>query len=64
MGGNKTINLNAAKVLIMYMEKKGLETQYLTQARQYIERVQRLDPEHKGLAKLLARLKYLVSQVH
>ena len=62
MSGNKTINLNAAKVMIMYMEKRGLETQYLSQARQYIERVQKLDPDYKGLAKLLARLKHLVAQ--
>jgi tetratricopeptide (TPR) repeat protein len=63
MSGNKTINLNAAKVMIMYMEKNGLETQYLTQARQYIERVQKLDPDYQGLTKLLDRLKRLVSQV-
>ncbi|MGD8587537.1 MAG: response regulator [Chromatiales bacterium] len=64
MSGNKTINLNAAKVMIMYMEKNSLETQYLSQARQYVERVQKLDPEHKGLAKLVARLKDLVSQIN
>jgi tetratricopeptide (TPR) repeat protein len=63
MRGNKTINLNAAKVMIMFMEKNGLETQYLGQARQYIERVQKLAPDYKGLAKLLARLKCLVNPV-
>ncbi len=31
MCGNKAINLNAAKVLIMHMEKNGLKTNYLAQ---------------------------------
>lgn len=64
MSGNKAINLNAAKVLIMHMEKNGLKTNYLTQTRQYIECVQRLDPDYKGLQKLQDRLKMLVSRVH
>jgi len=64
MSGNKTINLNAAKVMIMCMEKKGPETDSLEQAQQYIERVQTLDPDYKGLAKLQERLKRLAGQAN
>lgn len=62
MSGNKTINLNAAKVMIMHMERHGLEVQYLAKARQYLERVQQLDPDYKSLPKLLLRLNNLTGE--
>lgn len=62
MSGNKAINLNAAKVLIMHMEKNGLDTQFLAKAKQYLERVQTLDPNYKGLPKLFERLNKLVNR--
>lgn len=63
MSGNKAINLNAAKVLIMGMEKNGLQTEYLSKTQEYLDRVQKLDPEYKGLPKLSKRLKDLVNRV-
>ena len=60
MSGNKAINLNAAKVLIMCMERNGMKTEYVRKTREYLERVKRLDPDYQGLPGLFARLKNLV----
>ena len=60
MSGNKAINLNAAKVLIMSMERNGLRSEYTRKTREYLERVKKLDPDYQGLPKLFARLKSLV----
>ncbi len=60
MSGNKAINLNAAKVLIMSMERDGLRSEYTRKTREYLERIKKLDPDYQGLPKLFARLKSLV----
>lgn len=59
MPGNKTINLNAAKALIMQMEKTSPTQNGLTAAREHIDRVQRLAPEDWRIADVLNRLNSL-----
>ncbi len=44
MPANVTINLNAAYSLIMLMQRDGGDTQLSQEAREYLERVRRVDP--------------------
>ncbi len=59
MPGNKTINLNAAKALLMYMEHRGVVSDLLDQVRRYIDRVQTLAPEDWRLGEVNQRLRKL-----
>ncbi len=50
---NKTINMNAAQALIMHVQRNGRNEQFLYKARQYLDRVRRLDPANSKCQKLL-----------
>ena len=54
MGGNKTVNLNAAQVMLMYMQKNGKNDRYLYQVRQFLDRVAKIDPANGAFQKLSA----------
>lgn len=62
MPGNKTINLNAAKAIIMYMERRGITSDDLRTVRRYIDRVQTLAPDDWRLGDVTARLRKITSQ--
>jgi tetratricopeptide (TPR) repeat protein len=57
MPGNKTINLNAAKAMIIKMEKQGASTDDIFTVRHYIDRVQTLAPQDWRLHEVISRLK-------
>ncbi|QGU31901.1 tetratricopeptide repeat-containing response regulator [Thermochromatium tepidum] len=61
MPGNKTINLNAAKAILMYMERRGVTEEGLRTVRCYIDRVQSLAPDDWRLADVNARLRKLTT---
>ena len=54
MADNKTVNLNAAQVMVMSMQKQGRNDRYLYQVRQYLDRVRRIEPANATLQKLSA----------
>ncbi len=59
MPANVTINLNAAYSLIMLMQRDGGTAQSLQEAREYLERVQRVDPgnaKYHRLSQMLGRI--------
>jgi tetratricopeptide (TPR) repeat protein len=57
---NKTINLNAAKAFIMKMETQGSNLNDVRLVREYIDRVQKIDPDDWRLISLMPRLRQLV----
>ncbi|QIK38834.1 tetratricopeptide repeat protein [Caldichromatium japonicum] len=59
MPGNKTINLNAAKALLMYMERRGITNDLIAQVHHYINRVQTLAPDDWRLGDVRHRLRKL-----
>lgn len=62
MPGNKTINLNAAKAIIMYMERRGVTSDDLQSVRRYIDRVQTLAPDDWRLGDVITRLRKFTSK--
>ncbi|GAB6042204.1 tetratricopeptide repeat protein [Endothiovibrio diazotrophicus] len=52
MSDNKTVNLNAAQVMLMAMQKSGKNDRYLYQVRQYLDRVRKVDPANGTFQKL------------
>ena len=52
MSGNKTVNLNAAQVMLMSMQRTGKNDRYLYQVRQYLDRVRRVDATNATYRKL------------
>lgn len=62
MPGNKTINLNAAKAIIMKMEKLGATTEDISTVRHYVERIQGLDAYDWRLNDVITRLRQLASR--
>ena len=50
---NCTINMNIANVLLMHMKANGKNDNYLYRARQYLERVHKLDPKNENYRKLI-----------
>ena len=58
---NKIINMNAAQAIIMQMEQDGSGDKLLYQARQYLDRVQRLEPANMEYQKLAKRYKTLIT---
>ncbi|BCU05853.1 tetratricopeptide repeat-containing response regulator [Allochromatium tepidum] len=60
--GNKTISLNAAKAIIMYMERRGVTNDDLQRVRHYIDRVQTLAPDDWRLGDVIARLRKLTTK--
>ncbi|NEX20383.1 response regulator [Thiorhodococcus mannitoliphagus] len=61
MPGNKTINLNAAKAIIMKMESMGATADDITAVRHFIERVRDLDPNDWRLGDVISRLRQLAT---
>lgn len=59
MPGNKTINLNAAKAIIMKMEKLGATADDIQAFRRFLERVQTTAPDDWRLVDVLSRLKQI-----
>lgn len=57
---SRTINLNAAQVLLTYLQQHGLDNALLARARQYLERVRDIDPGDPSHA----RYQDLLSQCH
>ena len=54
MPGNKVVNLNAARVLVMYMQQHGADDEQLGRVRSYLDRVRCQDPENQALRRMLA----------
>ncbi|MBK1723347.1 tetratricopeptide repeat protein [Thiocystis violacea] len=61
MPANKTINLNAAKAIIMKMEKLGATREDISAVRYLVERVRGLDPNDWRLGDVIARLRHLAA---
>jgi len=61
MKGNLIINTNAARAIIMMMEKHGTSEEGLKMVRQYLERLRRMDDADEALKALTARLQKVVS---
>ena len=52
MPENKTVNLNAAQSLIMFMQKEGKKDSLLRKTGKYLERVNKIDPSDEKYQKL------------
>lgn len=63
MAGNKVINLNAAKVLMMHMERAGVDPDSMGRVRKYLERTRKLAPDDAGLAKAVVKFQKLAARV-
>ena len=63
MPGNKVVNLNAALVLLMEMERQGNSPQAIARIEHYLERVERADPNNQTLKKLHGRLQSLLKHI-
>lgn len=59
---NRVINMNAAKALILNMEKAGVDEASVGKARQFIERTQAIAPDDRQLGGVLKRFQRLVAQ--
>lgn len=59
MTGNLAVNLNAARALLMKMEREGAESSTLGMARKYIERSKEIAPSDTRLNKVLKRYQKL-----
>ncbi len=62
MAGNKVVNLNAARVLMMYLEATEATSEGMAQVREYLTRVQRADPDNPTLRKMQRRFKKLLKK--
>jgi len=63
MTGNKTINLNIAKALIIKMEKTSPQSDDIQSVRRYIDRVAQLAPNDWRLNDINTRLRRLTQQM-
>ncbi len=63
MPGNKTINLNAAKAMIIRMEKQGASMDDILTVRRYVDRVQALAPQDWRLHEVTSRLKTITPTI-
>jgi len=61
MPSNRIINVNAARAMLMMMEKNGAKTEALGQIRKYLERLKKIDPNDSTLKSLLSRLQKVVT---
>ncbi|MBI5632733.1 MAG: response regulator [Nitrospirae bacterium] len=59
---NKIINANAAEALLMFIRKNGKDEQLLLRARQYIERIGKIDPAYNKYQKLLGMYEKLQAE--
>jgi len=62
MSSNRVINLNAARVLLLQMERKGADGESLSKVRRYVERIRQIDPNDPGLARVLDKLQRIVGR--
>jgi tetratricopeptide (TPR) repeat protein len=62
MPGNRVVNLNAARVLIMRMQEQGVDSGQLGRTRQYLERVRAIEPENQSLRRILGMYQGLLEQ--
>ncbi|TPW17468.1 MAG: response regulator receiver domain-containing protein [Halothiobacillaceae bacterium] len=53
MPENKTVNLNAAQSLILFMQKSGKKERLLRQTMKYLERAKKIDPFDEKYLKLM-----------
>jgi tetratricopeptide (TPR) repeat protein len=59
MPGNRVINLNAAKVIIRFMQIEGKSIELIGLSRKYLDRVKKLDSNNPALHDLQVTLKQL-----
>ncbi len=52
MPANKVVNLNCARILIMFMRETGMNRQHVGKVQEFISRVQRSDPENPQLRRV------------
>ena len=62
MAGNNVINLNAARIFIMNMQKNGVDLEQMSKVRRYLDRVQASDPNNPTLGKLWVSFRKLAKQ--
>ncbi|MCG8426363.1 MAG: tetratricopeptide repeat protein [Chromatiales bacterium] len=60
MSGNKVVNLNAARVLLMDIEQNNNYAGKINRVRVYLDRVKALDPDNQTLRKLNAKFQEIV----
>ncbi len=61
MPGNHIINLNAAKVMVLHMERSGVDPDAVGKTRRYIERARKLAPDDTILARVQEKFQKLVA---
>jgi tetratricopeptide (TPR) repeat protein len=61
MPGNRTINLNAAKVLVLHMERSSVSPDLAGKARRYLERVRKLAPNDTAALRVQEKFQKLVA---
>ncbi|WP_328985253.1 response regulator [Thiorhodovibrio winogradskyi] len=62
MPGNKTLNLNVAKAIIMKIEQKGAQAEDIRLVRGYVEHVRAAAPDDWRLTDISARLQRLMTR--
>lgn len=53
---NRTVNLNAAQVLVMHLQREGFNKQQFAKANEFLERVQQIEPGNEKYQTLMAML--------
>jgi tetratricopeptide (TPR) repeat protein len=59
MTSNKVVNLNAARIFMLYMQSTEVTDTMLGQVREYLDRVRRMDPDNRTLHRMQAMFKKL-----
>ncbi len=62
MPGNRTINLNAAKVLVLHMERTSVASELAGKARRYLERVRKMTPNDAALIRVQDKFQKLMAR--
>ena len=62
MPSNKTINLNAARALIVQMERQGIDPDSTGKARAYLDRVKRINPDDADLLDVRNKLRKMIAE--
>lgn len=62
MPNNKVVNLNTARVLIMYMKQQGTDREMLLRVRRFLQRVEKLDPQSQSLRKVQGMFRELLAR--
>jgi len=63
MPGNKVVNLNAARVMIINMRESGIERDQLIKVRELLDRVRTMEPENHALRRVQAMYQDLIKSV-